>query len=77
MPLISDEILDNEPLTMNNILKNAKINIDTSKKEAIFIKDEDVLDPNNLNYEQRLRLLKLAADPNNEERKKIVTNEIK
>ncbi|WP_338992897.1 hypothetical protein [Spiroplasma endosymbiont of Seladonia tumulorum] len=72
IPLISDEILDNEPLTMSNILKNAKINIDASKKEAIFINDEDVLDPNNLNYEQRLRLLKLAADPNNEERKKLL-----
>ncbi|AXF95168.1 hypothetical protein [Spiroplasma phoeniceum] len=72
IPLISDEILDNEPLTMSNILKNAKINIDASKKEAIFIKDEDVLDPNNLNYEQRLRLLKLAADTNNEERKKLL-----
>ncbi|WP_348735093.1 hypothetical protein [Spiroplasma endosymbiont of Ammophila pubescens] len=57
---------------MSNILKNAKINIDASKKEAIFINDEDVLDPNNLNYEQRLRLLKLAADPNNEERKKLL-----
>ncbi|MFU0252290.1 hypothetical protein [Spiroplasma sp. Moj] len=72
IPLISDEILDNEPLTMSNILKNAKINIDVSKKEAIFINDEDVIDPNNLNYEQRLRLLKLAADPNNEERKKLL-----
>nr|CAK99128.1 hypothetical protein SPICI07_050 [Spiroplasma citri] len=70
--LISDEPLDNEPLTMNNILKNAKINLDASKKEAIFINDEDVLDPDNLNYEQRLRLLKLAADPNNEERKKLL-----
>ncbi|UZQ30772.1 MAG: hypothetical protein OHM56_04460 [Spiroplasma phoeniceum] len=72
IPIISDEILDNEPLTMSNILKNAKINIYASKKEAIFINDEDVLDPNNLNYEQRLRLLKLAADPNDEERKKLL-----
>ncbi|WP_342255795.1 hypothetical protein [Spiroplasma endosymbiont of Poecilobothrus nobilitatus] len=72
IPLISDETLVSEPLTMSNILKNAKINIDESKKKAIFINDEDMLDPNNLNYEQRLRLLKLAADPNNEERKKLL-----
>ena len=63
--------MDQNPV-MSDILKNAKKNIAISKEEAIFINENDVLDPDHLSYEQRLRLLKLAADPNNEERKKLL-----
>ncbi|WP_424527288.1 hypothetical protein [Spiroplasma endosymbiont of Glossina fuscipes fuscipes] len=63
--------MDQNPV-MSDILKNAKKNIAISKEEAIFINENDVLDPDHLSYEQRLRLLKLAADPNNEERKKML-----
>jgi len=37
IPLISDEILDNEPLTMSNILKNAKINMMQVKKKQSLL----------------------------------------
>ncbi|WP_419333978.1 hypothetical protein [Spiroplasma endosymbiont of Sarcophaga variegata] len=67
---ILDENAINHNPALSDILKNAKKNIAISKEEAIFIDENDVLDPDHLSYEQRLRLLKLAADPNNDERKK-------
>ncbi|AGM26089.1 hypothetical protein SSYRP_v1c04970 [Spiroplasma syrphidicola EA-1] len=57
-----------ENLSVNSFLNRVRNNIAASKKEAIFINDEDVLDPNNLTTAQRLRLLKAANDPNNKER---------
>ncbi|WP_241970061.1 hypothetical protein [Spiroplasma poulsonii] len=69
---ILDENAINHNPALSDILKNAKKNIAISKEEAIFIDENDVLDPDHLSYEQRLRLLKLAADPNNEERKKLL-----
>lgn len=69
---IPDENAINHNPALSDILKNANKNIAISKEEAIFIHENDVLDPDHLSYEQRLRLLKLAADPNNEERKKLL-----
>ncbi|WP_425380635.1 hypothetical protein [Spiroplasma endosymbiont of Stenodema calcarata] len=63
------EDLPHQNPAMSDILNNAKKNIALSKEEAFFIKEDEMLDPNHLSYEQRLRLLKLAADPNNAERK--------
>ncbi|WHQ36590.1 hypothetical protein [Spiroplasma sp. SV19] len=69
---ISDESLSDQNPAMSDILKNAKQKIAISKEEAFFINEDEILDPDHLSYEQRLRLLKLAADPNNEERKKLL-----
>lgn len=69
---IPDKNSINHNPALSDILKNAKKNIAISKEEAIFIDENYVLDPDHLSYEQRLRLLKLAVDPNNKERKKLL-----
>ncbi|AGM25032.1 hypothetical protein [Spiroplasma chrysopicola] len=61
-----------ENLSVNSYLNRVRNNIAASKKEAIFINDEDVLDPNNLTTAQRLRLLKAANDPSNKEREMLL-----
>ncbi|AHF57738.1 hypothetical protein [Spiroplasma eriocheiris] len=58
--------------SLQNILQAAKQNMAEVNKEAIFISDDDFLDPDHLTPAQRLKLLKAANDPNDQQRKQIL-----
>ncbi|WP_368486579.1 hypothetical protein [Spiroplasma sp. DGKH1] len=58
--------------SLQNILQTAKKNMTVVNKEAIFINDDDFLDPDHLTPAQRLKLLKAANDPNDQQRKQIL-----
>ncbi|AHF61032.1 hypothetical protein P344_03610 [Spiroplasma mirum ATCC 29335] len=57
---------------LQNILQAAKQNKAEVNKEAIFINNDDFLDPDHLTPAQRLKLLKAANDPNDQQRKQIL-----